>query len=188
MITQCGLTVFSDRLLKNLSGGYQQRVGIAQSIIHSPKLVILDEPTTGLDPIQIQEIRNLIISIAKECTVVLSTHILSEAQAMCDHIIMMKDGEIVFNDSSEAFNNYIKLESVIVKMLNPPSVDVLRSIPYIQKVNEDNNEFELIMTDREVNIEDFISLAVHNGWRIVSAVPKQLKMDSIFTIINEGRF
>ena len=88
VMERCAITHFRKRLLKNLSGGYQQRVGIAQAIVHKPDLVVLDEPTNGLDPNQIVEIRHLIKSIAEERTVILSTHILSEVQATCDYIRM----------------------------------------------------------------------------------------------------
>ena len=89
----CNITHFRNRLIKNLSGGYQQRVSIAQALIHKPALVIFDEPTNGLDPNQILEIRNLIKTIAKESTVILSTHILKEVQAICDHILMIGQGD-----------------------------------------------------------------------------------------------
>ena len=86
---RCGISHFQKRLIRNLSGGYQQRVGIAQAIIHNPDFVVLDEPTNGLDPNQIMEVRHLIKEIAEERTVVLSTHILTEVQATCDYIRMM---------------------------------------------------------------------------------------------------
>lgn len=93
---RCGISHFKGRLLRNLSGGYQQRVSIAQAIIHDPKFVVLDEPTNGLDPNQILEVRHLIRGIAEERTVMLSTHILSEIQATCNSIIMIEHGRIVF--------------------------------------------------------------------------------------------
>ncbi len=93
---KCCITHFSKRLIRNLSGGYQQRVGIAQAIVHNPSFVVLDEPTNGLDPNQIVEIRNLIKEIATDRTVMLSTHILSEVQASCDNIKMIEQGRVVF--------------------------------------------------------------------------------------------
>ena len=94
-------------LAKNLSGGYQQRVGIAQAIVHKPDLVIFDEPTNGLDPNQIMEVRHLIRDIAKDRTVILSTHILTEVQAVCDHILMIEEGKLVFMGTVDEFDNYI---------------------------------------------------------------------------------
>ena len=95
VMERCAITHFRKRLLKNLSGGYQQRVGIAQAIVHKPDLVVFDEPTNGLDPNQIVEIRHLIKSIAEERTVILSTHILPEVQAACDHILMENPLKVV---------------------------------------------------------------------------------------------
>ena len=105
VMERCAITHFRKRLLKNLSGGYQQRVGIAQAIVHKPDLVVFDEPTNGLDPNQIVEIRHLIKSIAEERTVILSTHILPEVQAACDHILMMDHGKMVFSGTVDEFDN-----------------------------------------------------------------------------------
>ena len=102
---KCGITHFSKRLIKNLSGGYQQRVGIAQSIIHNPKLVVMDEPTNGLDPNQILDVRSLIKDIAKDRAVLVSTHILSEVQATCDRIMMIEHGSVVFTGTIDDFDN-----------------------------------------------------------------------------------
>ena len=93
-----------ERLIGNLSKGYQQRVGIAQAIIHDPPVVILDEPTVGLDPIQIREIRELIRSLGSERSVILSTHILSEVQATCDRVQIIRAGELIYNASTESLN------------------------------------------------------------------------------------
>ena len=105
---RCGITHFSCRLVRNLSGGYQQRVGIAQAIVHNPKFVVLDEPTNGLDPNQIVEVRHLIKEIAEERSVLLSTHILSEVQATCEEIKMIEQGQLVFSGTLDQFDNYIQ--------------------------------------------------------------------------------
>ena len=104
---RCGLSHFRKRLVRNLSGGYQQRLGIAQAIIHNPAFVVLDEPTNGLDPNQIVEIRHLIKEIAEERTVILSTHILSEVQATCDYIRMIEEGHVVFAGTVEEFDGIL---------------------------------------------------------------------------------
>lgn len=104
---RCEIAHFSDRLIKNLSGGYQQRVGIAQAIVHNPRFVVLDEPTNGLDPNQIVEIRNLIKELATDHAVLFSTHILSEVQATCDEIRMIDHGKVVFSGSMKEFNDYV---------------------------------------------------------------------------------
>lgn len=94
---RCGLVDAGKRLIAHLSKGYRQRVGIAQAIVHSPRVVILDEPSAGLDPVQIREIHKLIRELGIESSVVLSTHILSEAQVLCDRIHILRDGKIVFS-------------------------------------------------------------------------------------------
>ena len=104
---RCAIAHFSKRLIKYLSGGYQHRVGIAQAIVHNPPFVVLDEPTNGLDPNQIVEIRNLIKEIAEDHSVLLSTHILSEVQATCNDIRMIEHGKVVFSGSMKDFDNYV---------------------------------------------------------------------------------
>ena len=105
VLVRCGIAHFRKRLIKNLSGGYQQRVGIAQAIIHKPEIVIFDEPTNGLDPNQIMEVRHLIKDIAQERTIILSTHILTEVQATCDNIMMIEQGKLVFMGTVDEFDN-----------------------------------------------------------------------------------
>ena len=115
---KCGITHFSKRQIRNLSGGYQQRVGIAQAIIHNPLFVILDEPTNGLDPNQIAEVRHLIRDIAKDRAVLISTHILPEVQAVCDYIMMIEHGQKVFEGTINAFNTYMSPSVLMTIMHN----------------------------------------------------------------------
>src|SRR5690606_12633389 len=129
VMSKVGITHFRKRLIRNLSGGYQQRVGIAQAIIHKPNFVVLDEPTNGLDPNQILEVRNLIREIAEERTVVLSTHILQEVQALCDNIWMINEGDVVFSGTIEEFDNYIMPNTLVVSLIASPPVEELLSIP-----------------------------------------------------------
>ncbi len=106
---RCGLQEVSKRLIGNLSKGYRQRVGIAQAILHNPAVVILDEPTVGLDPIQIREIRSLIRELGKEHGIILSTHILPEVQAVCDRVQILNRGKTVFNDTLEGVESLEKV-------------------------------------------------------------------------------
>ncbi len=133
---RCGLTHVKQRLIKNLSGGYKQRVGIAQSIIHKPEFVVLDEPTNGLDPNQILEVRQLIREISQYCTVILSTHILQEVQALCDHIWMINDGVVVFSGGIDEFDNYIAPNTLLVSFLAKPPKEELLTVPGISGVEE----------------------------------------------------
>ncbi|MBU1691151.1 MAG: ABC transporter ATP-binding protein [Gammaproteobacteria bacterium] len=117
---RCGLTEVGKRLIGNLSKGYQQRVGIAQAIVHNPRVVILDEPTVGLDPIQIREIRSLIRELGGEHSVILSTHILPEVESVCDRIQIMHQGKLVFSGDMAAlkqtYPDQANLEEVFIQL------------------------------------------------------------------------
>ncbi|WP_164719854.1 ABC transporter ATP-binding protein, partial [Butyricimonas faecihominis] len=161
---KCGIMHFSKRLVRNLSGGYQQRLGIAQAIVHDPKFVVLDEPTNGLDPNQIVEIRNLVKEIAVDRAVMLSTHILPEVQMTCDQIRMIESGHMVFAGTMDEFNNYIKPDSLVVLMDAPPSENELRAIPGIVGVeNLTNKRFRLHFDTMDAISEKVIEASVANG-------------------------
>src|SRR6201991_5315028 len=132
---RCGVAHFSSRLIRNLSGGYRQRVGIAQAIIHRPQLVVLDEPTNGLDPNQIIEVRALIKEIAADRAVIFSSHILSEVQVLCKEIKMIEGGRIVFADTMDAFNNYVEPHSALIHLEEPPTAEEMMKIPGVSKVD-----------------------------------------------------
>ena len=178
---RCGIAHFSKRLIKNLSGGYRQRVGIAQAIIHRPKLVVLDEPTNGLDPNQIIEVRALIKEIAAERAVIFSSHILSEVQVLCRDIKMIEGGRIVFSDTMDAFNNYVEPHSVLLRMENPPAVSALMAIAGVTKVD--------LLTDRQLRLyfsgdqsitETIIETSVQKGWRLREISLDKSSLDEIF--------
>lgn len=183
---KCGIAHFSKRLLSNLSGGYQQRVGIAQSIIHNPKLVVLDEPTNGLDPNQILAVRQLIREIAKERSVILSTHILSEVQATCDNIIMIEHGNIVFSDSLYAFNNYIEPNSLIVALEHVTEVEELHTITGVNKIE--------VLHDKNVRVhftsgpgitKDIIAFCVERSWPLSEIYLEKSSLDGVFAQLSK---
>ncbi|HEY4290874.1 MAG TPA: ABC transporter ATP-binding protein [Puia sp.] len=178
---RCGIAHFSDRLIRNLSGGYRQRVGIAQAIVHRPQLVVLDEPTNGLDPNQIIEVRALIKEIAADRAVIFSSHILSEVQVLCKEIKMIEGGRIVFADTMDAFNNYVEPHSVLMTMDNPPVDTRLLQIPGAMKVD--------FLTERQIRLyfngdpsitETIIETSVRNGWRLREITLDKSSLDEIF--------
>ncbi|PWG80534.1 ABC transporter ATP-binding protein [Pararcticibacter amylolyticus] len=178
---RCGISHFSHRLIKNLSGGYRQRVGIAQSIIHKPKLVVMDEPTNGLDPNQITEVRTLIKEIAVEHAVIFSSHVLSEVQMLCKDIKMIADGRIVFSDTMDAFNNYVEPHSVLMQMENPPPAAELLSINGVDKVDFiTERQARVYFTGDQEITEHLIAAAVHNGWRLREISLDKTALDEIF--------
>jgi len=178
---RCGVAHFSKRLIGNLSGGYRQRVGIAQAIIHRPKLVVLDEPTNGLDPNQILEVRELIKEIAVDRAVIISTHILSEVQVMCQEIKMIENGVMVFADTLEAFNNYMKPNSLLVSLENPPSAEILSAFPGIAKVDFLTTKQIRLEFDPQMDItEDFIQTSIGQGWHLKEISQEKSSMEAIF--------
>ncbi len=178
---RCGLTHISKRLIKNLSGGYKQRVGIAQAIIHHPKLVVFDEPTNGLDPNQIIEVRGLIKEIASDRAVILSTHILTEVQYLCKDIVMIESGRIVFADTMEAFDNYIAPHSMMVIMENAPTADVLMSIEGIMRVEFLTEKQIRIYFNGDRNIAETVVLeSAKQGWRLRELNMEKNSLDETF--------
>ncbi len=146
-----GLTGVYKRMIKNLSKGYKQRVGLAQALIGNPEVLILDEPTVGLDPIQIIEIRNLIKDLGKKRTVILSSHILSEVQAICERMIVINGGKIVADDTPENLQYEIDIDRKLALRIagSPDKVEaVLKRIPDMQTVQ--------FMGEKEAGACDFI--------------------------------
>jgi ABC-2 type transport system ATP-binding protein len=185
---RCGVAHFSKRLIGNLSGGYRQRVGIAQAIIHQPLLVVLDEPTNGLDPNQIIEVRHLIKEISLEHSVIFSSHILAEIQATCQDIIMIEDGKTVFSDTMESFNNYIEPNSLVARMENPPETAVLRALPGIANVEFLTPKTARIHFDTMPYISEFIVKAsVDNGWRLQEITLEKSSLDEIFAQLSNKK-
>ena len=176
---RCGIAHFSKRLLKNLSGGYQQRVGIAQAIIHDPMLVVLDEPTNGLDPVQIIEIRKLIKEIGQDRAVILSTHILSEVQATCEDIKMIEKGRLVFSGTLQEFNDHLKPNTLIMTLDSPPSSEKLASIPGITQVSliDANN----IRLEYEKDVTAIlVKKSVDKEWGLKQIYVEKKSLDDIF--------
>lgn len=185
---RCGITHFSNRLIRNLSGGYQQRVGIAQAIVHNPKFVVLDEPTNGLDPNQILEIRELIKEIAKDHSILLSTHILSEVQATCEYIRMIEHGNVVFTGTMEEFNNYIKPDSFIVYMDQKVSTEELTAIKGINNVETlDNNKYRFHFEGGRETMQRLLQMGVEKGWGISEMTLEKSSLDEVFAQLSGKR-
>jgi len=181
VMIRCGISHFAKRVIHNLSGGYQQRVGIAQAIIHNPELVIFDEPTNGLDPNQILEIRELIKEIATDRSVLLSTHILSEVQATCDHIKMIEEGQLVFAGTMDEFNNYIQPNSFVVVLKNPPRMTELEHVPGVSRVEAINSKSFRVWFDTDDDVTArMVHESVSRGWELSEVSVERSSLDEVF--------
>lgn len=177
----CGVSHYSKRLIRNLSGGYRQRVGIAQAIIHKPDLVVLDEPTNGLDPNQITEVRALIKDIASERAVIFSSHVLPEIQLLCKDIVMIEGGRIVFSDTMNAFNNYMEPNSLRIHFENPPSIAEIERIEGVGKADYLTDKLLRIYFNGDQDItEKIVELSVSKGWRLREISLDKTALDEIF--------
>lgn len=187
-LEKCQIKHFRKRLIRNLSGGYQQRVGIAQAIIHKPLFVVMDEPTNGLDPNQILEVRNLIKEIAQERTVVLSTHILQEVQALCDDIWMINEGNVVFSGSINEFDSYILPSTLSVSMIAAPSIEVLKDIPGVLNVEAlggINYRFQFI--NPQETMERIVETSVANNWRLIGIGMEKISLETVFAELSKNK-
>lgn len=183
---RCGISHFNKRLIRNLSGGYQQRVGIAQAIIHNPEFVVFDEPTNGLDPNQIVEIRHLIKEIAEDRTVILSTHILSEVQATCDYIRMIEQGNLVFAGTVDEFDNYIIPNTLVVTLVAAPPADELRSILGVGVIEElGGMKYRVQYTDFQEVTERLVETSVARGWRLTEIYQEKSSLDAVFAELSK---
>lgn len=181
---RCGIAHYSNRLLRNLSGGYQQRVGIAQAIIHDPMLVVFDEPTNGLDPVQIVEVRKLIKEIGHDRTVILSTHILSEVQAICDEIRMIEKGKLVFSGTLQEFNNYLEPDTLVMIMEACPSIEELAAIPGVIQIFPVDKKTVRLKYEKDIS-EMLIGKSVEKNWRLKEIYVEKNSLDDVFAKLSQ---
>ena len=180
VIERCGLGDVSNKLIANLSKGYQQRVGIAQAILHQPQVVILDEPTVGLDPIQITEIRELIRELGNDHSVILSTHILPEVQAVCDRVQIIRQGKTVFSDTFEQLKKR-QLSPVLIvgfdTAIDEAELSKLTGVMTVAKLA--NNRYKL--TFNNVSSASTVSqLSAEKGWKLNELCPQNESLEKIF--------
>ena len=187
VMEKCSITHFRKRLLRNLSGGYQQRVGIAQAIIHKPAFIILDEPTNGLDPNQIVEIRGLIKEIAEDKAVLLSTHILTEVRAVCDYIFMIENGKLVFSGKTDEFDSYLTPNTIFARFLEMPSVTDLMKIDGIEDVEElGGPDYRLKFSNLAGVTERIVEESVKNGWRLDEIRAEKNSLTDVFSALSKN--
>lgn len=184
-----GLAPEQKKKIGSLSKGYRQRVGLAQALIHNPDVLILDEATSGLDPNQIVEIRNLIREAGKEKTVLLSTHIMQEAEAICDRVIIIDKGVIVADEEKNKIYSLLKCQKQTIQVEFNREVDEseLKNIPYVSKVQQIRKDFWLIEAEGEEDIRPAIfSFAVKNNLTVLSLQKEESNLEEVFRHLTTG--
>ena len=178
---RCGLGHMSKRLIENLSNGYQQRVGIAQAIIHNPMVVILDEPTVGLDPIQIRDIRSLIREVGSERSVIISTHILPEVEMVCDHVQIIDKGKLVFNGAIDVLKKQRIGNKLLIAMNKPPKAAELLKIAGVEEAESVSDQLMRVrFADGATPAEAIVQAAVAKGWGLYQIGPDQTSLEDVF--------
>ncbi|MFN5293202.1 MAG: gliding motility-associated ABC transporter ATP-binding subunit GldA [Flavobacteriia bacterium] len=180
MISAVGLDVEQHKKIGALSKGYRQRVGLAQAIIHDPEVLILDEPTTGLDPNQLVEIRELIRSIGKEKTVLLSTHIMQEVEAICDRVIIISKGQIVADDKAQTLQQELTHQTVYVEFDNQVSAAQLKKIPNVSKVEALNDGWLIESIGADDLRKALAQYAQAQNWLILTLNIEQKTLEEVF--------
>lgn len=182
MIGAVGLEAEQHKKIGALSKGYRQRVGLAQAMIHNPEVLILDEPTSGLDPNQIVEIRNLIKNIGKEKTVIMSTHIMQEVEALCDRVIIIDKGKIVADDSVSRLKRISKTQQVVVvEFSESPKKEDLMKITGVDKVKRQQGNVWLIHPVQDKDIRDLVfQFAVDNDLKVLAMQQEEQRLEDIF--------
>lgn len=197
VIHECGLRDVRDRLIGKLSKGYRQRVGLAQAVLHEPEVLILDEPTVGLDPRQIIEIRSLIRTLRARTTVLLSTHILPEASTVCERVVIIDRGRIVAEDSAEALTRGLQGgDRTLVRVDGPPEAvcAVVQAVPGVERVEMEPGVIDgargfVVFSRAGAPVRQAIAAAVvGGGWGLVEVRPLSLTLEDLFVrlVADEG--
>lgn len=185
MVRLCGLNAEKHKKIAELSKGFRQRVGLAQAMIHNPEILILDEPTTGLDPNQIVEIRKLIREIGKQKTVILSTHILPEVEATCDRILIINNGKIVADGTADNLRKQAQGQELITTTIEDGEPEAIKkgllALPSVAVAEQmEANRFEVQSKPDMSATRDVFKLCVKNNWVITELTPTETKLEDIF--------
>lgn len=187
MVSVCGLQNEKHKKIGELSKGYRQRVGLAQALIHDPAVLVLDEPTTGLDPNQIVEIRELIRKIGKQKTVILSSHILAEVEATCDRILIINKGKIVADGTPGELRKKAKGEETLKVTIEgaeyPDILDALQgiaSVSAVETLSKEDNTFMVHSKPNVISRKDVFNLCVQKGWYLTEMTPSETKLEDVF--------
>lgn len=184
--SRCGLEGAGRKIIGTLSKGYQQRVGIAQAIIHQPDVVILDEPTVGLDPAQIRDIRALIRELGNAHSVILSTHLLSEVENICDRVEIMQHGQFIYGDTSVRMQSLVSQAGFVVTLLAPPEIAALNALAGVINVEAlSATRFKILHTPDTNTAEALLVLSAQQGWQAQQLTPLQGNLEDAFVQITQ---
>ncbi|MEW6312894.1 MAG: ATP-binding cassette domain-containing protein [Pseudomonadota bacterium] len=182
---RCGLSQVSKRLIGALSKGYQQRVGIAQAIVHNPEVIVLDEPTVGLDPNQIREIRALIRELGREKSVLLSTHILPEVESVCDRVQILHHGRMVYSDAIHALKQFRGGDGLLVGLRQPPQESEIAAIPGITGIQRVSDTMFRLYHDPDTDPTEAIVKSATGGWGLYQISPAQTSLEEVFVQLTQ---
>jgi ABC-2 type transport system ATP-binding protein len=178
---RCGLSDAGRKLIGTLSKGYRQRVGIAQAIVHEPDVVIMDEPTVGLDPHQMRDIRALIRELGGAHSVILSTHILPEVEAVCDRVQIMHHGRLVYGDTIAALREFHSGRTVLLGLRRPPPIAALQAIDGIAAVERlEQSVFRVQFSAASDPVERLVANSVAADWGLYQLAPAQTSLEDVF--------
>jgi ABC-2 type transport system ATP-binding protein len=187
MVNTCGLEGEKHKKIGELSKGYQQRVGLAQALIHNPNVLVLDEPTSGLDPNQIIEIRDLIRKIGQEKTVILSSHILAEVEATCDRIIIINKGKIVADSTSTELRKQSQGREILKVTIEGgnknevfKALQGLINVQMVDFISKSDSSFEVQSKPDTSSRRDVFQLCVKKGWDLTELTPTETKLEDVF--------
>ncbi len=182
MIERTGLGREQNKIIGTLSKGYRQRVGLAQALLHDPDVLILDEPTTGLDPNQLAEIRSLIKQLGQEKTVIFSTHIMQEVQAVCDRVLIINNGQLVANDSIGTLQNRMNgASNITIELAQSISEEQLSKIPKVASVKSlGSNRWKLTTTDNQDIRADIFKFAVQQNLTLLELKKETYSVEDVF--------
>ena len=184
---RCGLESVGKKIIGTLSKGYQQRVGIAQAIIHRPTVIVLDEPTVGLDPTQIRGIRSLIRELGDTHSVILSTHLLSEVESICDRVEIMQHGKLIYGDTSVHMKQHGSVSGFIIGLRNPPPLSVLEGIAGVSHVEQlSTTQFRVLHAPTSDPKAEVLMLAAQQGWQLEQLTPLQATLEEVFVNITDA--
>lgn len=183
---RCGLQDVGRKIISTLSKGYQQRVGIAQAIIHNPDVIILDEPTVGLDPAQIRDIRNLIRELGNSHSVILSTHLLSEVENICDRVEIMQRGQLIYGDTSVRMQSLGHQAGFVVTLQSPPDIKALYKVNGVVNVEQlSPTRFKILHSVDSNTAEELLSQSALQGWQAQQLTPIQGNLEDAFVHITQ---